>query len=119
MAKPKSTQGTVALPKRDDEKKVVIATEQPPESYDARALAGFTRALTPERALRDASTRAAGDTYMDDRSIAYKDRYGTDVAREPEYNKPPKHEKAQKPEAAQKGATTGVYRVPVQDDVVQ
>lgn len=75
---------------------------------NAPSLAGFHQALKPD------SSKPYGD-----HSVAYTDRYGTGVQRNAEYGKPERVEAKQKPEAAQKGATTGTYRVPVQNEVVQ
>lgn len=49
-----------------------------------------------------------------DRSAAYTDRFGTaGPTGEADYGKPERADAAQKPEAAQKGASTGDYRVPI------
>jgi hypothetical protein len=118
MAKPTPTKGTVALPKRDDEKKIVIAKEQPPESYDQKIIREFQQnTLSPHYELRDEQTRAQGDIAWTmayrDQALASGDRFGTrgqPSAQEAAPPTPERAERTQRADAKLKGSAAEAYR---------
>ena len=102
---------------KDGRKKTVPTDQTPVGTYDDRVKAQLTRALTPEYGLRDAQTRAAGDTPWNmayrDEALAAGDRFGTrgiPSAQEAEPGYGPRAERTQKQEAILKGASAGKYR---------
>jgi hypothetical protein len=89
---------------------------------DSPALAGFRQGLTPSKSVRGAGTSAPGDiAWVNEwKTAAYTDRFGTTGAgaKESDFEKPERAPAAQEQNARLKGASTGVYRVPI-GEVVQ